>query len=164
MQLLPFDRCDGLRIRAALDRQGDRLEFTYELSGESADIVIPDAAAPMRAERLWRTTCFEAYLSVGKTSYVELDFSPSAEWCATLFSDYRQGMRQFELAAPEIRFAGDRLTAVVGMPTGASRGGVLGLAAAVEHRKGTRSYWALAHPRSNRPDFHARDCFIARLP
>jgi hypothetical protein len=39
----------------------------------------------------------------------------------------------------------------------------LGLSAVLEEQDGIKSYWALAHS-SEKPDFHARDCFIAKLP
>jgi len=37
------------------------------------------------------------------------------------------------------------------------------LSAVLEEQDGTKSYWALAHP-AEKPDFHAPDCFVARLP
>ena len=39
----------------------------------------------------------------------------------------------------------------------------LNLSAVLEEADGTRSYWALAHP-AEKPDFHAADCFVAKLP
>ena len=33
----------------------------------------------------------------------------------------------------------------------------------LEEQDGTKSYWALAHPAGDKPDFHAADCFAARL-
>jgi hypothetical protein len=34
----------------------------------------------------------------------------------------------------------------------------------LEESEGTKSYWALAHPPGDKPDFHAADCFAASLP
>ena len=39
----------------------------------------------------------------------------------------------------------------------------LGLSAVLEERDGTKSYWALAHPPGDTPDFHHEDCFAAQL-
>ena len=39
----------------------------------------------------------------------------------------------------------------------------LGLSVVLEERDGTKSYWALEHA-SDKPDFHASDCFAAKLP
>ena len=38
-----------------------------------------------------------------------------------------------------------------------------GLSVVLEEANGAKSYWALAHA-SGRPDFHAADCFVAKLP
>jgi hypothetical protein len=39
----------------------------------------------------------------------------------------------------------------------------LGLAAVLEEKDGTKSYWALAHSNPDKPDFHLADCFVAKL-
>ncbi len=162
MKLLPFDDCEDLQIDADVHRSGERLIFTYKLSGDIADVVIPAPAMPDRIDGLWQATCFEAFVSIGKTSYVELNFSPSGQWAAYRFINYRHGVSELDIRPPEITFGGNRLTAVVELA--AHAGAALGLTAVIEHRSGTRSYWALAHPNSNRPDFHVRDCFVAKLP
>ena len=162
MQLLPFDDCDDLRIDADVKRMGDRLEFTYKLSGCTDDVVIPPPAPPKRADGLWQATCFEAFIAVGKTSYVELNFAPSSEWAAYRFTNYRQGMRELEIAPPEVRFSDNELIAAIEMKI--EPGAALNLTAVIERRSGVRSYWGLAHPQGNRPDFHTRDCFVAKLP
>jgi hypothetical protein len=99
---------------------------------------------------------------VGKGSYFELDFSPSGEWAAYRFTDYRLG--EVELSRPSLELKESRFVASVQLPPEAASGSPLGLAAALEHNSGMWSYWALAHVRANRPDFHACDCFIAQLP
>lgn len=165
MELLPFNPCEIVRISAGVRRDGNEAEFTYQLNGATGEIVIPGKSeTSARAEHLWRATCFKAFLVLGKSTYAELSFSPSGEWAAYQFPDYRQQMRELEIGAPEIRFDSNRLIARVSLPSNATAGAPLGLAANLEHRSGVRSYWALAHPRSNRPDLHARDCFAARLP
>ena len=47
-------------------------------------------------------------------------------------------------------------------PSPPARAGQLGLSAVLEEKDGTKSYWALAHPRGDKPDFHAPDCFAAQ--
>jgi hypothetical protein len=46
----------------------------------------------------------------------------------------------------------------------AKPGSPLNVTAVIERKNGVRGYWALAHPKGSRPDFHARDCFVAKLP
>jgi hypothetical protein len=40
----------------------------------------------------------------------------------------------------------------------------LGLSAVLEETDGIKSYWALAHPNAEKPDFHDSACFAAHLP
>ena len=162
MQLFPFDHCEDLRIDAGVKRVGDRMEFTYTLSGETDDVVIPPSAQPERSDGLWQATCFEAFISLGKSSYAELNFAPSRQWAAYRFTNYRQGMGELDIPAPEIHFRDNRLTALVEI--NAEPAAALNLTAVIERRNGVRSYWSLAHPKGNRPDFHIRDCFVGSLP
>ena len=39
-----------------------------------------------------------------------------------------------------------------------------GLSAVLEETDGTKSYWAVAHPDGDKPDFHDAVCFAAHLP
>src|SRR3954464_8994411 len=55
--------------------------------------VIPEAAEPTRADELWRTTCFEAFLRpLGEENYREWNFAPSGQWATYEFSGYRENM------------------------------------------------------------------------
>jgi hypothetical protein len=123
--------------------------------------------AGVRADGLWRTTCFEAFLRAeGEEPYREWNFAPSGDWAAYDFSGYRAGMASAEVAAqPYIRMEDNLTWWAVGatISVAAATRWQLGLSAVLEERDGTRSYWALAHPPGDKPDFHAADCFAARL-
>lgn len=162
MRLSPFGPCKELSIVSGVRQKGDALEFSYLIEGDTTGVVIPPPSSPMRTDGLWGSTCFEAFIGIGKTGYVELNFAPSGRWAAYSFTNYRQGMRELDIAPPSICFAQGRVIATVELA--AERGSPLNLTAVIELRSGIRSYWALAHPEGNRPDFHARDCFVARLP
>ena len=129
--------------------------------------VIPVASEPSRADELWKTTCFEAYLrAVGKRKYREWNFAPSGQWAAYDFSGIRKGMTNAELASPpyvrmEDNFTWWALGATFALDAGQEW--ELGLSAVLEEKDGTKSYWALAHT-ADKPDFHAPGCFVARLP
>ena len=59
--------------------------------------VISDGAESERADELWKTTCFEAFLRpMGEESYREWNFAPSSQWAAYRFTGYRQGMAPLE--------------------------------------------------------------------
>ncbi|HEU5482939.1 MAG TPA: DOMON-like domain-containing protein [Sphingomicrobium sp.] len=128
--------------------------------------VLPQAEEPGRAVELWRTTCFEAFLRAeGGEGYREWNFAPSGEWAAYDFASYRERAGDPDVAAPYLRTE-DNLTwwalgATIAVEAG--RAWELGLSAVLEEKDGTISYWALAHPSGDKPDFHASDCFAARL-
>ena len=66
---------------------------------------------PARADKLWRSTCFEAFLkSDGMEAYREWNFAPSGNWAAYDFSGYREGMGQADVAAPPYIRLEDNLT------------------------------------------------------
>ena len=129
--------------------------------------VIPEPTEAERADDLWQTTCFEVFLRpLGEEAYREWNFAPSGQWAAYDFSSYREGRTEGEATAPYIRME-DNLTwwalgATIAVP--ADTNWELGLSAILEEKDGTKSYWALAHPEGDKPDFHVADCFAARLP
>ena len=158
-----------VRLEAGLG-QGLRLE--YELAGAVGRVRLPPQAPPGRAEGLWRHTCCEAFIAAGPgAAYAELNFSPSGQWAAYGFSDYRAGMAPLALEAPriELQSGAERLVLCAAIswphplaPAGQPRAR-LGLATVVEEDSGALSYWALAHPRE-RPDFHDPRGFALTLP
>jgi hypothetical protein len=124
-------------------------------------------------DELWRHTCFEAFLMKGDgPGYREYNFSPSGEWAAYAFRDYRQAKDQqagvaADEPAPVIRVqrSAQRLALEAEVPlelTPSYRSMRLGLAAVVEAVDGGLSYWALRHP-PGEPDFHHIDAFALQL-
>ena len=139
----------------------------FGVGAPASRFVIPEASEPGRADELWRTTCFEAFLrESGEEPYREWNFAPSGEWAAYDFTAYRAGMAEADIAKPPYIRMEDNLTWWTLGATIAVDAGVeweLGLSAVLEEKDGTKSYWALAHP-GKTPDFHAPGCFAARLP
>jgi hypothetical protein len=132
---------------------------------------IPTPLPPRAGDRLWQHTCFEIFIARRMPSYHELNFSPSREWAAYAFSDYRNG-------AP---LAGDSLDPHIAVCISANRleleatvrlqrlspplvAGKLsfGLSAVIEDAEGRLSYWALRHP-PGKPDFHHPQAFALEL-
>jgi hypothetical protein len=130
--------------------------------------VIAKVSEPWRADELWRTTCFEAFFKrAGEDSYREWNFAPSGNWAAYDFTAHRDGMARAEVASPPyIRMEDNFTWWTVGatIAVEADPQWQLGLSAVLEEKDGTKSYWALAHPPGDPPDFHHPDCFAARLP
>ena len=159
----------SLRLRYALEADPGRVCLPPPLQGAG------------RADRLWRHTCFEAFIGhADSPGYLELNFSPSGEWAAYRFESYRQGMAQAQLPQPPrltVRGGEGRLEleaevdlgmelprlhpAAIG--PGTANGTLrIALSTVVEDRDGGLSYWALRHP-AGRPDFHHPDGFTLEL-
>jgi hypothetical protein len=158
-----------LDIEAGCERlSATVLRFRYLVRGPVGELVIPPPSSPIRADNLWRTSCFEAFLSPPEgPAYVELNFSPSSRWAAYDFADYRQDMVPAALPGPpdiEVVRQPNRLEmiATVSLDAAASLSR-LRLCAVIEERGGNLSYWADSHP-SNLPDFHRQDCIELQLP
>jgi hypothetical protein len=140
----------------------------FGVGAPASRFVIPELTEPWRADELWQTTCFEAFLRrEGEASYREWNFAPSGNWAAFDFSGYREGVARADVGAPPyIRMEDNFTWWAVGATIAVEAGKHwdLGLSAILEEKDGTKSYWALAHGPGDRPDFHAPDCFVARLP
>ncbi len=149
----------------------DLLSLRYTLAGDIDQLKLPEPRSAVRADGLWRHTCFEAFIRAESApAYWEFNLSPSSGWAAYQFAAYREGMAPLlKGAAPEIALdagAGQlTLSAQLDLSwlvrTGATRLR-LGLAAVIEERSGVLSYWALAHC-GGKPDFHHADSFIVSL-
>jgi hypothetical protein len=150
-------------IDCAAWQDSGRWHFRF-LVESAEDLVLPDLADPARADNLWKTTCFEAFVGLKGGSYLELNFSPSGQWAAYRFDGYRQGMRE-EPAEVQVWLEGGEgwiaVEAAVELAV-LNPGSVLALSAVIEEQGGQKSYWALAHP-DGAPDFHDRSCFTALL-
>ena len=139
----------------------------FGVGAPAIGFAIPEAAEPARAEDLWQTTCFEAFLRIpGAEGYREWNFAPSGEWAAYDFESHREGRSDADVAAPYVRIEDNLTWWALGatIPVDADAIWSLALSAILEEKDGTKSYWALAHPPGDKPDFHAADCFAARLP
>jgi hypothetical protein len=151
---------------------GSRLRFCYRVVGDISSIVMSVLMAPERADELWMTTCFEAFIQrPGQTRYAELNFSPSTRWAGYIFEDYRAQRRDFSNSTlPRIDLAAGidsfELVATIDIAGNVDEWRDvdlwLGLSAVIETRDGHKSYWALAHP-PGEPDFHQGYCFTGIL-
>ncbi len=153
-------------------RTPDELVLTYRLSGDIAQLRMPEPRPPVRADGLWRHTCFEAFLvRPGADEYWEYNFSPSGAWAAYHFARYREGMAPLLKGAPPqiwLQASADSVTLTARVDLAwltraeAELPLKLGLAAVIDDKAHVLSYWALAH-RAEKPDFHHADSFVAGL-
>jgi hypothetical protein len=169
LRLHPDSLCAAatrIDVDIARPRPGSLL-LSYVVSGEIGDLRMPPAVAAARADELWQHTCFEAFIRASAgVEYYEFNFSPSTQWAAYRFDDYRHGMRvATEIGAPQIeaRATAELYTLQVTLESDRFASPLrLGLAAVLEETNGRKSYWALAHP-PGRADFHHSDCFALEL-
>jgi len=164
----PCPAVAGLHVRVSA-LTGGGVALTYTVVGRPGALSIPEPARPERVDGLWRHTCFEAFVMAdGGPAYRELNFSPSGEWAAYAFRQYREGGSLEPMPAPviEARVGKRALTLDVTLPRlalpepGPLR---LGLSAVIEDAEGHISYWALHHP-PGKPDFHHEGAFALELP
>ncbi len=143
------------------------LRLRWRIEGSGA-LIVPDFAGKGRADGLWQSTCFEAFLQPdGGEAYVELNLSPSERWAVYDFTAPRQGMadRPMPREPDSTMRRGssfvifDASIPAQGLPRADC---ALGLSAVIEEEGGVKSYWALAHG-GETPDFHDPACFTAGL-
>jgi hypothetical protein len=155
-----------LEVELDLSQSGV-LTLWYTVFGPPDALTVPSEVPERRADDLWKSTCFELFVrEPPSNSYLEFNFSPSTEWAAYRFDEYRNGRRDAHLPHSPI-ISSSRigwLEVHVTLPLDLIRGGqALQLSAIIEEKDGTKSYWALAHPPGD-PDFHHPDCFVLQLP
>lgn len=172
-QLHPFETgpAPAVAVAVAVSRPTPRsLALTYEVTGDVAALKVPSWVSRRRADELWRTTCFEAFIARPGGGYVEINLSPSGLYAVYGFNGYREGMEA--LAGVEVRDTVAEhdegrlmLTTILDLDRLSLSEGPwrMGLSTVIETVDGAISYWALAHP-SDKPDFHHPDSFVLELP
>ena len=155
-------------IEVEVDLEDRDLCVTFTVTGRIADIVLPQLQQTAFRDGLWQSTCFEMFArSRGANAYREFNWSPSMQWAAYAFDDYRSGMRPLPAAEPVTASGSDHekywLSAGLALDQMPPPAWQLALTAIIEEKSGTKSYWALAHP-PGKPDFHHPDCFALTLP
>jgi hypothetical protein len=147
--------------------QNGILRLHYDLLGNVVILRIPEPQPSKPTDNLWQHTCFEAFISVVEESYYrEFNFSPSGQWAAYAFDDYRKTQNWSALRPPALTYVrtNERLSmeAVISeadFPENPHHKPYrLGLTAVLETNVGNLSYWALCHP-TGKPDFHHRTGF-----
>ncbi|MEO9469119.1 DOMON-like domain-containing protein [Parasphingorhabdus sp.] len=146
-----------------------KLRLSYEVYGDPWELVIPSTKEAVRTDSLWESTCFELFVLQGDgDAYCEYNFSPSSQWAAYTFLDYRSGMAELPLGrGPAIQLQTTKDGIAMDVTIDADKnwiatGNYSGISVVVKALDGSTSYWALAHPEGS-PDFHHRDCFVHEL-
>lgn len=156
-------------ITVQVERQNRQLDLTYCVMANPATIKLPSSAPVARRDELWKHTCAELFVAVpDHAAYCEFNFSPSTQWAAYEFDDYRAGMRELDIEAPRIAVTAqpDAIIIKVACALPHALAGAPSLQAGItlvlEDQAGHVTYWALAHP-ADKPDFHHRAGFVLEL-
>ena len=157
----------GIEVGVATKDDGGLL-LSYRITCPPADLRLPAPQAAGPADGLWQRTCCEAFVTEGGTGYREFNFSPSGQWAAYRFTDYRERDEAFAPAAePQLAFTplADGFELRASLPAALLPPGKalhLGLTAVIEAADGSKTYWALTHCAAQ-PDFHVRQSFALTL-
>ncbi len=156
-------------LQASITRTNyQQLHLQYILSANLEQLVIAAPSNPSFQDRLWEHTCFELFIQQqGETAYYEYNFSPSSQWAAYGFNDYRQ-INNWQAKTTPIITSNQSATLLqldvqLDLPESLYHQALsVGLTAVLETRNNELSYWALKHPQKQ-PDFHDKNGFILTL-
>lgn len=154
---------DGVEL--TITRTESSLHLKYNI--KNADkVVLPPKALPQFTDNLWQHSCCELFIrSKGSSDYIEFNFSPSAEWAAYGFDDYRENMHPLSEFMPAISTKTDGSDFIIEVdikgefPEGEWD---INATAILENIEGDKSYLALTHGKGE-PDFHSPECFIGKV-
>jgi hypothetical protein len=172
-KLIPFpaDNLPNIQITGEVNRAENQLSIRYEIRGDIDSILLPAPSSPTRKDDLWKATCFEFFIAIPQLpQYWEFNMSPSSEWNVYHMDAYRRigfreetGIRQLPF---EFKRADERLMLDIAVDLTTillSQQNIrLGIAAIIQTRDGSETYWALAHPGAPtaQADFHLRESFV----
>ncbi len=157
----------GIEVSVAATDDGGLL-LRYRITCPPAGLRLPAPQPAGPADGLWQHTCCEAFVMEDGAAYREFNFSPSGQWAAYRFTDYRKRDETFTPAAePQLSFTplADGCELRASLPAALLPPGDalhLGLTAVIEAADGSKRYWALAHCAAQ-PDFHVRQSFALTL-
>jgi hypothetical protein len=172
-QLVPFSPFLSIQIEAEATKDiHQQLNVVFELRGDLSQIYLPELAAlPRRRDELWKRTCFELFFAPNDSqNYWEINLSPTGEWNAYSFENYRVGMKQ-ESKIQNFQIRTEKSTDSFRLEASADLSDLKILAlgklkisatAVIETLDGKISFWAFRHC-GNTPDFHLRESFIAEI-
>lgn len=159
-----------LQIDGTISKSVTGLVINFVVQGACDEILWPlKNYTPQRKDNLWQHTCFELFISdTDNKPYVEYNFSPSFDWNATLFHDYRKPSGPANCEPPQnkiLQRSGSRHEYQIALPLTKFETVQplnLGITTIIESNDSQMLYFALIHT-ADKPDFHRRDSFVLNL-
>jgi hypothetical protein len=159
------------KVHAGIEISGRSVHVCFLLDdmkeGVRKPLVDFNSGSPERKSELWRSTCFEFFISrPDSSSYFEVNLSPWGAWDAYHFFDYRTPQppeRTSLIQLQDLRWAqGKKLSAVLALDSDLDVGlWDCSLACVLELRDTQKKYFASKHT-GVQPDFHLRNSFVHR--
>lgn len=169
LKLIPYpklEKLENIQISTQIEvSEKQILKIKYIIEGDVKKILWPQEKQAERKDELWKHTCFELFVKQPEAiGYCEFNFSPSKDWNAYEFSDYREGMKLFDSIKTipiNMSYYDNRveLSAIIELP---NKGINIGISAVLEDKNNKIFYFALKH-NSIKPDFHDPSTFIQRI-
>ena len=160
-----------LTITGTVEDKSTHLAIDYAVKGAIANIKWPRFDGKgQRQDHLWEHTCCEIFVAAyGERHYCEYNLSPSSQWNAYIFKDYRQFQKDLPIDSISISCIPSppqkqlNLAAMVPLPNNLHNVSLdIGISTVIEMTRGGFFYFALTHC-STKPDFHIRESFILHL-
>ena len=147
-------------------------QLMYQLNDPQQQIVWPEAQTVLsRQDYLWESTCFELFVqAVVSSEYLELNFSPTLQWNAYSFDEYRRPAQmpprrddRLKVQSLDVDTHTRQLVAVIDLSECFVAGQALqvGLTCVLKDQAGQCSYWALQH--GGQPDFHRASDWLVQV-
>lgn len=173
--LKPFkasSQTSKIKIHAEAFKDKGDLCVTFLVEDPSHVVLWGNAEKAIRTHELWKTTCFELFLSVeGSDEYWELNLSPHGAWNLYHFDSYRNTVEpRQEDKVSKINFQkSDEVSQkkiearipIQGLGL-LSKTLEVSITSVIEFKDKEKAYFALKHV-TDKPDFHQRDSFICSL-
>jgi hypothetical protein len=168
-KLVPYEPNEKFSVLGIVQCSPKAIHVGYLIEGPLKELIIPEVSeVPGKKDKLWEHTCFELFISEKSSEkYFEFNFSPSKDWAAFYFDDYRdRGAHRITKTMREPTMGIEttknefKVEILFENPLGLPKKDLeFGVSTVLETKKGEKLYWALIHPGAA-PDFHLRDSFI----
>lgn len=170
LSLQPFFKRFDTKVKASFEiMTADEIQLEFEVIASSIGLFnlepLLTESKRQRKDELWKSSCFELFLSRDGQEYTEVNVSPLGHWQSYHFKDYRNGRSDSDRVTVEVvgsHFQKDRYKI---------RFHVRGLKIAREisihpvvilSSNGKVDYFAHSHPHG-KPDFHNQQYWLKLL-
>jgi len=169
IKLKPHTAINNLTVEASLKVTRESIGLIFRVKGDIEAYLFPEEKQTLRADELWKATCFELFLAhEDGEEYFELNISPSLAWNFYKLKSYRATLQPFLFSAiPTITTQKSKncytLTFNLTQEELDFRAFKrYNLATILLTKEQKQTFWAL-NPLSEKTDFHDKGSFMSRL-